>query len=162
MRTLLVVCCAAAASLAFASSAVAKAPVHDSFTFHDQFVDADTCDFQIVGDIVFTNDITEFSDATGSSTALYLHQSTAGTLIANGVTLRVNIRETIIVEVATGVAVTAKHVGLLNSIVGPGGPVFLRSGQALFEVVGGFDGPLIARHGLRDVFDPVSFCAAFA
>ena len=99
---------------------------------------------------------------------LQLHQSTSGTFAANGVTLRINIRETIIVTFANGVPVTAKHVGLLNSIVGPGGPVFLRSGQALFEVVfdpaSGFyvDGPLIARHGLRDVFDPVSFCAAFA
>jgi hypothetical protein len=169
MRTLLVVACAVAASLAVcASAAVAATPLHDSFTFQDQFVDADTCGFPIVGDMVFTNDITEFSDAAGKPTMLQLHQSTAGTLVAKGTTRRVNIRETIVVEFLDGIPVRSKHVGLLNSIVGPGGPVFLRTGQALFEVVldpaSGFyvDGPTIARHGLRDVFDPVPFCAAFA
>jgi hypothetical protein len=168
MRTLLVLCCAAVASLALAASAGATAPIHDSFTFHDRFVDDDTCSFPIAGDVVFTNDITEFSDASGSPTMLQLHQSSAGTLIANGITLRLNIRETIVVEFLDGIPMRAKHVGLLNSIVGPGGPVFLRTGQALFEVVldpaSGFyvDGIMIARHGLRDVFDPVSFCAAFA
>ena len=79
MRTLLVVACAVAASLAVCASAAAATPLHDSFTFHDQFVDADTCGFPIVGDIVFTNDITEFSDAAGGPTMLQLHQSTAGT-----------------------------------------------------------------------------------
>jgi hypothetical protein len=168
MRSLLVVACAIAASLAVSASAAAATPLHDSFTSHDQFVDAGTCGFPIVGDIVFTNDITEFSDESGSPTMLQLHQSTAGTLVANGVTLRVNIRESVLVEFLDGIPVRAKHVGLLNSIVGPGGPVFLRTGQALFEVVldpaSGFyvDGATIARHGLRDVFDPVPFCAAFA
>ena len=58
---------------------------------------------------------------------------------------------------------TAKHVGQLDYIGGSQGqPVFHRTGQAVFEVVGGLDGPLIARHGLRDDFDPVAFCAAFA
>ena len=146
-----------------ASWAGATPPVHDSFTFHDQFVDTDTCAFPVAGDMVFTNDITEWLRRPGwHHRRCSLHQSTVGTFTAKGTTLRLNIRETIIVEFVDGVAVTAKHVGLLNSIVGPGGPVFLRTGQAVFEVVGGFDGPLIARHGLRDVFDPVEFCAAFA
>jgi hypothetical protein len=62
-----------------------------------------------------------------------------------------------------GVPLTAKHVGQLDCIGGAGGqPVFHRTGQAVFEVVSGFDGPLIARHGLRDDFDPVAFCAAFS
>lgn len=161
MRWFLLVASAAVAALALASAAGATPPVHDSFTFHDEFVDTDTCSFPVVGDTVFTNDVIEWFDD-GVTTTLHLHQSTAGTLTANGTTLRVNIRETIIVEFVDGVPVTAKHVGLLDSIVGPGGPVFHRSGQALFEVVGGFDGPLIARHGLRDVFDPAEFCAAFA
>jgi hypothetical protein len=148
-------------ALVLASGAGAAPPVHDSFTFHDQFVDTDTCSFPVAGDTVFTNDITEWLDYQGVTQTLHLNQSTVGTFTAKGTTLRLNIRETIIVEFVDGAAVTAKHVGLLNSIVGPGGPVFLRTGQALFEVVGGFDGPLIARHGLRDVFDPVEFCAAF-
>jgi hypothetical protein len=161
MRTLFVLASAAAAALALVSAVGATPPVHDSFTFHDQFVDSDTCSFPVVGDVVFTNDITEFVDDEGVLAMLHLHQSTVGTLTANGTTLLLNIRETIVVEFVDGVAVAAKHVGLLNSIVGPGGPVFLRTGQALFEVVGGRDGAVIARHGLRDVFDPVEFCAAF-
>ena len=160
MRTLLVLA-SAAASLVLVAAAGATPPVHDSFTFHDQFVDTDTCAFPVAGDVTFTNDITEWFDE-GVIETLHLHQTTVGTLSAKGTTLKLNIRETIIVEFVDGVAVTAKHVGLLDSIVGPGGPVFLRTGQALFEVVGGLDGPLIARHGLRDVFDPVEFCAAFA
>jgi hypothetical protein len=160
MSRLLVVLSATAASLAFAAAAGATPPVHDSFSFHDQFVDTGTCTFPVAGDVVFTNDITEWFDD-GVVATLHLNQSTVGTLTAKGVTLKLRIRETIIVEFVDGVAVTAKHVGLLDSIVGPGGPIFHRSGQALFEVVGGLDGPLIARHGLRDVFDPVEFCAAF-
>jgi hypothetical protein len=33
----------------------------------------------------------------------------------------------------------------------------------VFDPILGFyvDGPLVARHGLRDDFDPVAFCAAF-
>ena len=162
MRTLFVLATAAVAALVLAAWAGATTPVHDSFTFPDQFVDTDTCAFPVAGNTVFTNDITEWFDDQGGIQTLHLNQSTVGTFTAKGTTLRLNIRETIIVEFVDGVAMTAKHVGLLNSIVGPGGPVFLRTGQAVFEVVGGFDGPLIARHGLRDVFDPVEFCAAFA
>ena len=67
------------------------------------------------------------------------------------------------VEFAGGVPVTAKHVGQLDYIGGSNGqPVFHRTGQEVREVVGGLDGPLIARHGLRDDLDPVEFCAAFA
>lgn len=162
MRKLFTIVGAAVSALVFAAVASATPPVHDSFTFHDQFVDTDTCAFPVTGDTVFTNDVKEAFDADGVLTTVQLHQSTVGSFTANGTTLKVNIRETILVEFVDGVAVTAKHVGLLDSIVGPGGPIFHRSGQALFEVVGGFDGPLIARHGLRDVFDPVEFCAAFA
>ena len=162
MRKLLVIAVAIVSALALVATAAALPPSHDSFTFHDQFVDTDTCAFPVSGDTVFTNDIKETFDADGVITTVELHQSTVGSFTANGTTLKINVRETIIVEFVDGVAVTAKHVGLLNSIVGPGGPIFHRTGQALFEVVGGFDGPLIARHGLRDVFDPVEFCAAFA
>jgi hypothetical protein len=162
MTKLLAVVSAVTASLAFAAAAGAAPPVHDSFTFHDQFVDTDTCTFPVAGDTVFTNDIKETFGADGVITKVQLNQSTDGTLSANGVTLKLQIRETIIVTFVAGVAVTAKHVGLLNSIVGPSGPIFHRSGQALFEVVGGFDGPLIARHGLRDVFDPDELCAALS
>ena len=148
-------------ALALAAAAAAEPPMHDTFTVHNQFVDTDTCAFPVAGDTFFTNATTAFFEQ-GVITTLHLHLSTDGTLTANGVTLKVKVREMIIVEFENGVAVTAKHVGLLNSIVGPGGPIFHRTGQALFEVVGGFDGPLIARHGLRDVFDPIEFCAAFA
>ena len=159
MRALLAL---AATTLALAGTAQAVPPIHDSFSIHLTDVDTQTCSFPVVRDWVFTNDETDFFDAQGSVTKVQLHQSSVGTLTGNGVTLRLNIRETIMLEFASGVPVTAKHVGQLDYIGGSAGqPVFHRTGQAIFEVVGGFDGPLIARHGLRDDFDPVAFCAAF-
>jgi len=160
---------ALAGSLVFiVSPAGAAAPVHDRFSVPIIEIDSETCSFPVARDLVFTNDITEFSDSAGIPTKLQLHQSTVGTLTANGKTLRMNIRETIMVEFDNGIPVTAKHVGQLDFIGGAGKAVFHRTGQALFQVVFdpnlGFyvDGPLIARHGLRDDFDPVAFCAALS
>ena len=152
-------------ALAFVPTAAAAPPIRDAFTVHQTIVDTATCDFPVVQDWDFTNDITEWFDADGNETALQLHQSSVGTLTGNGTTLRLNIHETIFVD---GIPVSAKHVGVLDSIIGPDGPVFLRTGQAVFQVVldpnSGFyvDGPVLARHGLRDDFDPVAFCAAFS
>jgi hypothetical protein len=163
MRPLLTFATAAVALLGFAASAAAEPPIHDSFSIHLTDVDTQTCDFPVVRDWVFTTHDTAFFDADGVITKLQLHQSNVGTLSGNGVTLRLNIRETTMVEFAGGVPVTAKHVGQLDYIGGSQGqPVFHRTGQEVREVVGGLDGPLIARHGLRDDFDPVAFCAAFA
>lgn len=163
MRVLLALATTVLALLALAGTASAEPPLHDSFSIHLTEIDTQTCSFPVVRDWEFTNDITEFLDADGNLTKVQLHQSSVGTLTANGVSLRLNIRETIMVEFAAGIPVTAKHVGQLDYIGGSRGqPVFHRTGQAVFEVVGVFDGPLIARHGLRDDFDPVEFCASFS
>jgi hypothetical protein len=160
MRALLAL---AATTLALAGTAQAVPPIHDSFTVHLTDVDTQTCSFPVVREWNFTTTDTVFFDAEGNLAKLNLHQASVGTLTGNGVTLRLNIRETIMVEFADGAPMTAKHVGQLDYIGGSHGqPVFHRTGQAVFEVVGGLDGPLIARHGLRDDFDPVAFCAAFA
>ncbi len=146
-----------------ASPAGAVPPVHEGFSAHLTDVDTTTCSFPVTRDWVTRNDIKAFFDAGGNVTSVQLHQSSVGTLTGNGVTLRMNIRETIFLEFAGGAPVTAKHVGQLDYIGGRRGqPVFHRTGQAVYEVVDGFDGPLIARHGLRDDFDPVAFCASFA
>jgi hypothetical protein len=161
MRVLLTLA-TAVALLALSGTAAAAPPIHDSFTVHLTDVDTQTCSFPVVRDWDFTNAETAFFDVDGNITKVKLHQSSVGTLTGNGATLRLNIRETIMLEFAGGIPVTAKHVGQLDYIGGSRGqPVFHRTGQAVFEVVGGFDGPLIARHGLRDDFDPVAFCAAF-
>lgn len=118
-KLLLIVSALAALTLTAAAEAVP--PIHDTISFHDQFVDTAMCGFPIVGDLVFTNDITEFRDAAGTNTTLQLHQSTVGTFTANGVTLRMNSRETIMVDFVDGVPVTAKHVGQLDHISGPNG-----------------------------------------
>lgn len=153
---------AALAGLA-ASSAAAGPPIHERFSIHLTDVDTETCGFPVARDWVATNDVTAFFDAEGNVTKVQLHQSNVGTLTGNGVTLRLNIRETIFLEFAGGVPVTAKHAGQLDYIGGSRGqPVFHRTGQAVFQVVDGFDGPLIARHGLRDDFDAAAFCASFA
>jgi hypothetical protein len=162
MRVLLASAMTALALPALAGTATAAPPIHDSFTVHLTDVDTQTCSFPVIRDWDFTNAETAFFDGDGNVTKVHLHQSSVGTLTANGVSLRLNIRETIMLEFAGGVPVTAKHVGQLDYIGGSRGqPVFHRTGQAVFEVVGGFDGPLIARHGLRDDFDSVAFCAAF-
>jgi hypothetical protein len=167
MRKFCVIACAVAATLALAAAAGAAAPDHETLKFPYQFVDTDTCGFPITGDYVFTNMIIDTSLATGTGT-LQLHQTNVGTLTANGTTLRQDDHYTIFVDIVDGVPVTAKHVGVLEKIFGPDGPVHFRTGQAVYEVVFdpdlGFyvDGPLVTRHGLRHDFDPVAFCAAFA
>jgi hypothetical protein len=149
------------------SPADAVPPVQETFSFVNSFTDTETCDFPVAVNTVFTNDTKEFSDADGNPIALQLHQSEVGTWSAKGVTLKVNTRETILVAFENGIPVIARHVGLLNSIIGPNGPLFLRTGQRMFEVVfdpsSGFyvDGPLIAAHGIRANFDAAAVCAAF-
>jgi len=163
MRVLLALATMVVALPALAATAAAAPPFNDSFTIHLTDVDTHTCSFPVVREWDFTTHDTAFFDADGTIEKLQLHQSNVGTLTGNGVTLRLNIREATMVDFVDGVPVTAKHVGQLDYIGGSHGqPVFHRTGQAVFEVVGGLDGPLIARHGLRDDFDPVAFCAAFA
>lgn len=163
MRVLLSALTSAVALLALAGTAAAEPPLHDSFSIHLTDVDTQTCSFPVVQDWDFTTHDTAFFDADGVITALQLRQASVGTLTGNGVTLRLNIRETIMVEFADGIPVTAKHVGQLDYIGGSHGqPVFHRTGQEVREVVGGLDGPLIARHGLRDDLDPIAFCASFS
>jgi hypothetical protein len=162
MAKLVIAAIGAIAALALVAPVGATPPIQDRFSVHLNDIDTQTCNFPVVRDWVFTNNATAFFDDEGTITAVQLHQSSVGTLTAQGVSLRLNIRETIMLEFAAGVPVTAKHVGQLDYIGGSDGqPVFHRTGQAVFEVVGGLDGPLIARHGLRDDFDPVAFCAAF-
>jgi hypothetical protein len=148
------------------SSASAVAPFHDSFSVHVVDVDTTTCDFPVTREFDFTNRINDQVSQDGMPKQLLLHQSTVGTISANANTLRFSIRETIMVDFENGIPVSAKHVGNLDFIGGAGKPLFHRSGQATFQVVfdpiSGFfvDGPLTARHGLRDDFDPVAFCEA--
>jgi hypothetical protein len=163
MGKLVIVAIGAIAALALVAPVGATPPIHDRSSVHLTDVDTQSCNFPVVRDWVFTNDATAFFDDEGTITGLHLHQSSVGTLTGQGVSLRLNIRETIMVEFAAGVPVTAKHVGQLDYIGGSGGqPIFHRTGQEVFQVVGGLDGPLIARHGLRDDLDPVAFCAAFS
>ena len=124
------------------------------FTVHDQFVDADTCAFpgrrrhgvheRHQGDLRRRRD--RDGSAAPVARARVIHRE------------RHDAEDQRPGDDPRGLRRRHRSNGkarrLAQPIVGPGGPVFLRSGQALFEVVGGFDGPLIARHGLRDVFDP--------
>ena len=153
-------------ALALACGAAAKPPDHLVFVDEYAYVDTDTCPFPIAVEGVFRNAIVDKSFATGTGT-LELHQSNVATMTANGVTLDVNDHYTIFVTYVNGVPVSSKHVGVLDDIRGPGGHVFHRTGQAVYEVVFdpdlGFyvDGPLVTRHGLRDNFDAAELCAAF-
>src|SRR5215207_7430035 len=106
MRGIVLLATMALALLTVAETAEAEPPLHDSFSIHLTDVDTQTCSFPVVRDWVFTTHDTAFFDADGVITMLQLHQSNVGTLTGNGVTLRLNIRETTIVEFAGGIAVT--------------------------------------------------------
>jgi hypothetical protein len=162
MRTLIVIAAAAAAALALTGSAGATPPQHGTSTSHDQFVDTQTCGFAIVGDVVFTNDNEAYFDAAGQTTREELHWTTVSTFTANGATVRERDQENVHVDFVDGVPVLSKHVGTLFHMVGPGGTLFLVAGQLVFEVVNGFDGPLIAAHGVDFGGDVSTFCAAFS
>ena len=159
--------CMVLAAFLGGSAARAAAPVLESFAFPYEYVDPDTCGFAITVEGVFTNRIIDSASATGSGTQ-QLHQSNVATLVGNGTTLTVDDHYTILVTWDGGVALNAKHVGVLDNIRGPNGEaVFFRTGQAVYQVVldpdSGFfvDGPLVTRHGVRDDFDAAAFCAAF-
>jgi len=167
MRGFLAGAGAALVALAGAAGATAAAPEKDTFVSPYAYVDADTCGFAITVEGVFTNTIIDSSAATGTGT-LELHQSNVAKLTAGGTTLRVEDHYTILVTWVDGVAVSAKHVGVLDDVRGPNGErVFFRTGQAVYQVVldpvTGFyvDGPLVTRHGVRADFDASAFCAAF-
>jgi len=166
MRGFLAGACAALVALAGAA-ATAAAPEKDTFASPYAYVDSDTCGFAITVQGVFTNTIIDSSAATGTGT-LELHQSNVATITAGRTTLRVDDHYTIFVMWVDGVAVSAKHVGVLDDVRGPNGErVFFRTGQAVYQVVldpvTGFyvDGPLVTRHGVRADFDASAFCAAF-
>jgi hypothetical protein len=146
---------AAAIALGFAASpAGATPPLHESFggpiTFNNP------CTFPVVSDLFFTNDLTTFFDEQGNVTSVQAHQTVTGTVTANGTTLRFNTHEQFFVDFNAG---TVTEVGVLDSIFGPRGPIFFRTGFALTELA---TGARIARHGVLDVFDPVEFCGAIS
>lgn len=158
----LIVTAAAAAALALAPSAGAGSPQHFRFTGHDQFVDTETCSFPIVGDFTNTTNVTEFDSASGTIERLQLHQSSVGTLVGNGVTLKLSEHTQTFVTFVAGVATQAIHVGVLFHIVTPRGTVFLVAGQEVWEVERGFDHILLSFHGVDFGGDDATFCAAFA
>ena len=161
MRTGILIGVIVVAAMTLVTAAVAAPPEHGTFTAHDQFVDTTTCGFPIVGDYTFTNDNETYFNASGDITRVELHETTVGTLSANGVTLQESDRENIGVSFINGAPVISKHTGTLFHMVGPDGAVFLVAGQLVFEVVNGFDGPLIAAHGVDFGGDVSTFCAAF-
>jgi hypothetical protein len=171
MRTPISLATAFAAALALAVAAVpalAAAPDHETFSFSFAYTDTDMCSFPITVEGEFTNMIIDSSLAIGTGT-LQLHQRDAETWTANGVNLSARGDYNIFITWLNGVPQTAKHVGLLNDITAPdGNHLFFRTGEAVYQVVwdpnlGHYvDGPLIARHGVRDNFDATEICAAFS
>ena len=168
MRNLLALVPLVVATLVLAVAAQAAAPDHETFDFSDSYTDTDLCGFPIAVESAFTNTIIDKSSATGTGT-LQLHQRDVETWTANGVTVDVKGAYTIFVRFVNGVPQTAKHVGLLDFVLGPNGDhLFFRTGVAVYQVVldpgSGFyvDGPLIERHGVRADFDTQKICAAFS
>ncbi len=161
MRKLLVIPAVVVAAVTLTAVAGATPPQHGTFTSHDQFVDTETCGFPILGDYVFTNDNVVLQDTAGTTIGVEIHETTVGTLTANGVILREHDQENVHVDFVDGVPVLSTHVGTFFHIVGPDGTLFHVAGQLVFEVVDGFDGPLIAIHGVDFGGDVATYCAAF-
>lgn len=161
MRTLLIVASVITLALTLTASAGATPPQHGTVTTRNQFIDTETCGFPIVGDYTFTNDNVALQDAAGTPTGTEIHETTVGTLSANGVTLREHDQENVHIDFIDGVPVLSTHVGTFFHVVGPDGTLFLFAGQLVFEVVNGFDGPLIAVHGVDFGGEVGTFCAAF-
>jgi hypothetical protein len=154
VKLLSLLAAAIALGVFLASPAGAAPPLHDSFggpiTFNNP------CTFPVASDLFFTNDVTTFLDSEGNVTGLQLHQTVTGSVTANGKSLRFNTQEQVFVDFSAG---TVKEVGVLDSIFGPHGPIFFRTGFALSDLA---TGASIARHGVLDVLDPVEFCAALS
>ena len=146
---------AATIALGFAASpAGAVPPLHESFS--GPITLNNPCSFPVDSDLFGTNDVTTFFDDQGNVTALQLHQTVVGSVTANGTTLRFNTQEQIFVDFTRGMV---REVGVLDSIIGPNGPIFFRTGFALLDLE---TGATIARHGVLDVFDASEFCAALS
>jgi hypothetical protein len=137
-----------------ASPAAATPPLHESFGGPISF--NNPCSFPVASDLSFTNDVTTFLDDQGNVTALQLHQTVTGTVTANGKTLRFNTHEQVFVDFSEG---TVREVGVLDSIFGPNGPIFFRTGFAISDLA---TGATLARHGVLYAFDPAELCAALS
>ena len=121
-------------ALSVIGAAAAAKPDHELIQYPYSYVDTSECGFSIAVEGVFTNMIIDSSLATGTGT-LELHQSDVATLTANGVTLRVDDHYTIFVTILNGVPESAKHVGVLDNIIGPNGDhIFFRTGQVVYQV----------------------------
>jgi hypothetical protein len=162
MHKLLILVSTAIAALAITTAAGASPPAHVTFTGHDQGIDSGVCGFPIAFDIDFENDLTAFIDAEGGTVRLKLHQAVTGLFTANGVTLHERDTWEVFVDFADGVPVQSKHVGVEFHLRGPDGRLALVTGQTVFQVVNGFDGPVIAQHGLQLEASDAQVCAAFS
>jgi hypothetical protein len=69
-------------------------------------------------------------------------------------------QENLRIDFVDGVPVLSTHVGTFFHMVGPTEPSLV-AGQLVFEVVNGFDGPLIAVHGVDFGGDVATDCAPF-
>ena len=121
IRALVLVAVVLATISSFAvAAATAAAPDRETFKFSFDYTDTDTCSFPISVHGDFTNMIIDSSLATGTGT-LQLHQRDVETWMANGVTLHANGEYTIFVTIVNGIPQTAKHVGVLDFLLGPNG-----------------------------------------
>lgn len=162
MRKLLILASTIAGALAFTTAAGASAPQRSTFTSHDHGVDTSFCGFPIVFDVTFETDASTFVDAQGNIVGLKLHQIVTSTFTANGVNLTESDHPEIFVDFVDGVPVLSKHVGVEFLLRGPNGRIALVTGQTVFEVVNGFDGPVLVQHGLQLEAAANTICAAFS
>ena len=151
-------------TLAIYTPVSAVPPVHNDFTFVDEFVDREICDFDVL--VRFEGGGTErlFFEPDGETlkrVVVNLSDNGTATNLDTGTTVSGHDAWTVIVEFEDGVPITETNAGLVFHFNAPGhGIVLIDAGKIVFDLATGevvFNGPHQVFEGDFD-----AFCAALA
>ncbi len=146
----------AAATLVGTVPAQAAVPDHGTFSFTDDFVDADVCapeGFAVAVHQEETGAYRVFFDAAGNPTRVIVHMTYVADITAHGVTIHESDRWQYFFY-PDG---SFREAGLTVHIKGPGGIVQQDAGQIGFNA----DGSVAFIHGPHPQFEGQTFCSAF-
>lgn len=149
----------AAAGVVLATTAPSVAaqehtPVHGSYSFTEDFVDLEYCDFPLKVRMTESGHYTTYFNADGSEKQLVIHRSVKFVIEANGRTLLERDRFQLFIT-PDG---STHEVGLHTHILGEHGLVLRDAGHVLFNP----DGSVEYIHGPHPQFLGQTFCSALA
>lgn len=151
-------------ALAIFAPAGAVPPIHNDFTFEDDFIDTEICDFDV--QLRFEGEGTEhlFFEKDGETlkqVVVNLSDNGTATNLDTGTTISGHDAWTFIVEFEDGVPITETTAGLFFHFNAPGhGIVLIDAGKIAFDLATGE----VVVNGPHQVFegDFDAFCAALA